>query len=1158
MRLKKIKLAGFKSFVDPTSIPFPEDMTAIVGPNGCGKSNVIDAVRWVLGESSAKNLRGDAMTDVIFNGSSARKPVSQCSVELVFDNSSGRIQGEYANYNELAVKRVVTRDGQSLYYLNASKCRRRDVTDLFLGTGLGPRSYAIIEQGMISRLIESKPQELRVFIEEAAGISKYKERRRETENRIRHTRENLERLNDVRGELAQQLEKLQRQAHAAKRYKELKAKERQLKGELAAIRWLKHSNKIAQLELQIAVQENQIEEVIAHQRGEESGMLHYQEREQDLKQQLSDVQNQYFQVGNQITRLEQSQIHAKKRQQQLADELSRLSVQMEELSLNLTQDEELLAQANAQLDEVAPELEIRLEQAYQAEEALTQAEQDWQSQSQAWQARERQYLDAQQQLKSRQSQVQSQQTLIAREAQRISELRRELNDLSDAQLEPQQTALSERARDAKTALQNGQTKLQALQADYERQAQHIKALQAQQFEAKGQLQHSQARLASLQSLQQGDVEQSQALEDYLGSLPESPEIAWHSLVAEPGWEKALETALGHWLNAPLVAVGQISAIEGSRWLLKDKFSPKKPADSLAAKVKNEKVPGWLCDIQVLEKDSELAMRQANLLPHQSLITQSGHWYGPDWQLLGPSQGQTGVLERAKQIQELEETCREQQQLTVSLQQQLQSAEEEHQQLAIALEQERSATLTLERQLMAVEQELSVLRQQSQAMQVQRQRLSAQIETQVQQLDEDQLQLAALMEECESLQESLENEQDPLTEIHAQREQLSQQLNHKRNQVQQLKDKRHQLELNVQGLKAQVQNLSQNLQRQRRDKEAMATRQAQLQAEQQESTSPLNDQGDELQQLLEQRLIIEEQQADLAAKLSEVDDWLRAAQKGQQGTQSKIQKMRDEQQSLQLECEGYRVRANGVLEQLEESGQSLKPLLEQLRQMAQEPDEDSWQQELDKTVAAVGRLGAVNLAAVEEYDIQAQRKQHLDEQHEDLSGALETLEGAIRKIDKETKTRFKDTFERVNDDLKMLFPKVFGGGSAYLELTDDDLLETGVSIMARPPGKKNSTIHLLSGGEKALTALSLVFAIFRLNPAPFCLLDEVDAPLDDANVGRFCKLVSEMSRTVQFIYITHNKIAMEMATHLTGVTMAEPGVSRMVAVDVDEAVALAEL
>lgn len=1157
MRLKKIKLAGFKSFVDPTSIPFPEDMTAIVGPNGCGKSNVIDAVRWVLGESSAKNLRGDAMTDVIFNGSTARKPVSQCSVELVFDNSSGRIQGEYANYAELAVKRVVTRDGQSQYYLNGNKCRRRDVTDLFLGTGLGPRSYAIIEQGMISRLIESKPQELRVFIEEAAGISKYKERRRETENRIRHTRENLERLNDVRGELGQQLEKLQRQAHAARRYKELKARERQLKAELAAIRWLKHSNKIAQLDQQIAELENQIEQAIMQLRGDERGMLDYQEQEQDLKQQLSDLQNQYFQVGNQITRLEQSRIHAQKRQQQLAEESDRLERQLQQLTEEIEQERAQLALLEDQLQDLLPELTLLQEQTEQAEQTLAHAERDWQAESRTWQTQERQYQELLQQFHGRQSQIQSQQTLLAREAQRIEELRRQLEDLSDASLVEQQRTLTQRLASQRVALNASNSALGAVQAEFEGQAQCLKQLQTRLFESKGEGQRLVARLESLLSLQQTNARQSQALEDYLTQLPERPLPAWRALEALPGWERALETALGQWLDAPLVARQHVSSIDGSRWLFEEQFSTDKPPGSLAAKVKNARVPGFLCDIEVLEHDSELAARLHKLAPHQSLITQAGYWYGPDWQVMGPSQGQAGVLERAAQIQVLQQQVQRLQEQETALQAELTEAEQHYQTLTQQLETAQAGKHDLERECMTLEQELLAVTQQCQSIQSQRQRLRQQLDEQTELLEEDRLQLGALQEDCERLQERLEQQQAVQAQLQARREQLGHAVEQHRRQLQQLTDRRHQMELTAQGLRSQVQNLRQNQQRLQRDQQAVHSRREQVLAEQEEWSLPMDEQGEQLQQLLAQRLYIEEQQAQVAAALADVDDWLRAAHKGQQSIQAKIQQLREHQQSLKLESEGFKVRANAMLEQLQELQQPLKSVLEGLPEAGKESDEDSWQQELDKTVAAVARLGAVNLAAVEEYDIQAERKQHLDEQHADLTGALETLESAIRKIDKETRSRFKDTFERVNEDLKMLFPKVFGGGSAYLELTDDDLLETGVSIMARPPGKKNSTIHLLSGGEKALTALSLVFAIFRLNPAPFCLLDEVDAPLDDANVGRFCKLVSEMSKSVQFIYITHNKIAMEMATHLTGVTMAEPGVSRMVAVDVDEAVALAE-
>ncbi|GGO69925.1 chromosome segregation protein SMC [Bowmanella pacifica] len=1155
MRLKKIKLAGFKSFVDPTSIPFPDDMTAIVGPNGCGKSNVIDAVRWVLGESSAKNLRGDAMTDVIFNGSTARKPVSQCSVELVFDNSSGRIQGEYAKYNELSVKRLVTRDGQSTYFLNTAKCRRRDVTDLFLGTGLGPRSYAIIEQGMISRLIESKPQELRIFIEEAAGISKYKERRRETETRIRHCRDNLERLNDVRGELGQQLEKLQRQAAAAKRYKELKAKERKFKSELAALRWLKHSQQISELEQAIAARESEIQEVVARQRGDERGMLGYQENVADYKQQLSDVQQQYFQVGNQITRLEQTQIHARQRKQQIEQELTQLQETIRQLQQELELEQQSQQLIDASLSDLEPEQALLVEQQHQAQSVLHEVEQQWQDQQDKWRRQEQDVFGLKQQVQSRQTQIQSLQTLYEREQQRLGDMHQGLRDLQESSLAVDANQQAQLLQERKAALEQATQHLENSQQARDDADSKLQSDKQRQLTLAGQQQHLQAKLSALSAMQASSGGRDEAVQAWLTAQPAQPVSAWQWLQVEAGWEKALETVMGDWLAAKVIEEGCYPDIDGSSWLLAQFMTKDKPEGSLAAKITSERVPDWLTRVQIADQGRPLEAQLDALAPGCSLINQQGHWLGQGWVSIGSHSSQQGMLDRAKEIQRLQ---LELDALMIDVEQHEQILSEAQQALVLHNDKRAAAEHAyrqIERECIELEQRQLVLTQQCEQQAQQQQRLQSQIALLEAQLDEDQIKQETLAAELEELQLQLDSQSDSEQENQRQRDALQRQLSVQRAQADELRNKVHHMALQIQSLQSRQQNAQHSSQRLKQSLQSAEQRQAVLTEEQMQWQSPLEEQTEQLQELLAQRLLLEEQQADLTVQLQNAQAELEQVQKGQQGITERIAQLRELQQSLRLEAEGARVRANAVLEQLQEMNQPLKPLLETLDDDA---DEHSWQQELEKTQASVSRLGAVNLAAVEEYDIQAERKQHLDEQHEDLTGALETLEGAIRKIDKETRGRFRDTFDKVNDDLKMLFPKVFGGGSAYLELTDDDLLETGVTIMARPPGKKNSTIHLLSGGEKALTALSLVFAIFRLNPAPFCLLDEVDAPLDDANVGRFCKLVSEMSKTVQFIYITHNKIAMEMATHLTGVTMAEPGVSRMVAVDVDEAVALAEL
>lgn len=1157
MRLKRIKLAGFKSFVDPTNIPFPDDMTAIVGPNGCGKSNVIDAVRWVLGESSAKNLRGDAMTDVIFNGSSARKPVSQCSVELVFDNSSGRIQGEFANYNELSVKRVVTRDAQSLYYLNSAKCRRRDVTDLFLGTGLGPRSYAIIEQGMISRLIESKPQELRVFIEEAAGISKYKERRRETENRIRHTKDNLERLEDVRGELGKQLEKLQRQAAAAKRYKELKAKERTYKGELAAVRWLKHTQHVEQLSLKEQQQNAELEAFVAQQRGDEKGITEYREKQQDLKQTLEDIQQQYFSLGTEITRLEQNQLHAKQRRQQIDQERRALEDQLQDLAIQSQQEQEQLEELQAQLEVAEPEQAMLDEQLEQYQERLLDAEDGLSKHEADWRAQEGEFNQLKQQAQAKHSQIQSTMNMQMRTQQRIGELEEEQRELEQDLLAQQVESLESEV--AKTKGQLSFAQQQASQAEMANDEAHKARTDAQQhvMTSQGELQRLRANIEALNTVIQS-AEQDADLKGFLTDNGASSQLLGQYLHADSGWEPVFELICQHWSGALVAEGANLAGLwakdhQGQVFELARMTTEKRPG-TLGEKLNNAQIPHLFNSVWVATDTSEAISIREQLAPGESIVTSDGLWVGQDWQVAGANDPSQGMLARAAQLRTFEA--------------QLTEAEAEHTRLeATGLRTEEEATATHQRwqqrqnDLKQAEHahtqqqnQLNLLSMQHQQSLSRQTRISEELSRQHQTLEDEKLQMEELAMQVEELELTIADRQEQQQFMESQREQRIASVESSRGALEQIKSQVHQMALTLQALQSQHKNLTEGQHRSHNQKLALDQRFEQLNEEYQLLGMPLEEQAEKLHELLEKRQETSLTQTELADQLAEVERFLADAEKGQVGVREKIARMQEAISSTKLEIEGYRVRANSVLEQVQETGQSLKPILESL---SDEADEEIWQQELDKTQAAVSRLGAVNLAAVEEFDIQSERKRHLDEQNDDLIAALDTLESAIRKIDKETRSRFSDTFERVNDDLKSLFPKVFGGGSAYLALTDDDLLETGVTIMARPPGKKNSTIHLLSGGEKALTALSLVFAIFRLNPAPFCLLDEVDAPLDDANVGRFCKLVSEMSKTVQFIYITHNKIAMEMATHLTGVTMAEPGVSRMVAVDVEEAVAIAQ-
>lgn len=1149
-------------------------MTCVVGPNGCGKSNVIDAVRWVLGESSAKNLRGDAMTDVIFNGSSARKPVSQASVELVFDNSSGRVQGEFANYTDISVKRVVTRDAVSSYYLNGTKCRRRDITDLFLGTGLGPRSYAIIEQGMISRLIESKPQELRVFIEEAAGISKYKERRRETETRIQHTRENLDRLSDVRDELGRQLEKLQRQAQAARRYKTLKADERQVKAQLQALRWLQHEQQADLVRQRLQQAELEFERWRTEQVGSERGSEALRQQEQDAVQVLEQVQQQFFQVGTEVTRLEQQLQHEKQLRQQREQRLRQVLDEQQQITQLLSDDEAQLQALMADLAEQEPEL--ALAQATEAEHftAAEAAEAQWQ----AFQT-ERQQALAEAQTQQRQQQLLEREVERAQLAeQHLGQQRQALqSQIATLQQQQQQQALAEQIEASASA--SVATEIAALQQQLTTHQQQREQQQRQRHQVQQQLEQEQQQLQWLRGEQRSLERLLQAPDNDV----QAAMLAWcteqfgavttvrmaleqlGSITTEQ--RPQLDALLSAWLEAPLLQPAEYQAwqqqCQAAGWLgvraaclNTDSERVKEPA---AAAYCDGLLARWMWLQRIALAHDAKAAQELVSTPQAGWIAAlgpTGEWYWPGagyW----PSAADQAAQQVLQQQHELAVTSEKIAEVEAKI------ADLSHN--SVELEGELlkldDGCAASSQQLQRLAQEQARLTERSQGLQQRQQELSQQLQqlTAAEQdvvLDQEAAAERVLQAQLELETAHSAQAQTPAAEqalSSAQGEQLQQRYQAARQQWLAAQQQAQQLQLAVSQLAQQVkqgQVLVERAQQQQQQLQAQAT---QLR-DQDLSDEVLLELQLRLEEALLQREQVEHARAQASNNVSELQQQLRDLQQGQQGVDAKIEQARQAVESAKLELTALNERSRNILQVLDEMKQPLKPILESLPEQA---NERQWQAELERLQQAISRLGAINLAAIEEADAQAERKQYLDQQHEDLSESLATLETAIRKIDRETRTRFKTTFDAVNSDLQALFPKVFGGGRAYLELTDDDLLETGVTIMAQPPGKKNSTIHLLSGGEKALTALSLVFAIFRLNPAPFCLLDEVDAPLDDANVGRFCRLVEEMSETVQFIYISHNKVAMEMASHLAGVTMQEAGVSRLVAVDVDEAVAMAQ-
>ncbi|SFQ10443.1 condensin subunit Smc [Geopseudomonas sagittaria] len=1161
MRLKCIRLAGFKSFVDPTTVSFPSNMAAVVGPNGCGKSNIIDAVRWVMGESSAKNLRGESMTDVIFNGSNTRKPVSQASIELVFDNSDGSLLGEYAAYSEISIRRRVTRDGQNTYFLNGTKCRRRDITDIFLGTGLGPRSYSIIEQGMISKLIEAKPEDLRNFIEEAAGISKYKERRRETESRIRRTQENLERLADLRQELERQLERLQRQAQAAEKYQQYKAEERQLKSQLAALRWLALDELARQRQAVIGDQEVAMEALIAEQRNADAGIERLRDGHHELSEAFNQVQARFYSVGGDIARIEQSIQHGQQRLRQLQDDLREAERAREETAAHLGNDRALLASLAEELELLEPEQELAQATAEEGVAGLESAESAMHAWQEQWDSFNQRSAEPRRQAEVQQARIQQLEQSLERLVERQRRLEDERRQLTDDPAAAQMEELAEQ-------LAEGELALESLQAGEEQLAERLQQLRdelqqagREQQQAQGELQRLNGRIASLEALQQAALDPGAGVAEWLRAqqLSEHPRLA-DGLRVEPGWELAVETVLGTDLQAVLLddfadlALGDFA--QGELRLACAGASVARSAASLLDKVQAPvDLAPWLARVRAVESLDEALAARAALAEGDSLISRDGYWVGRHFlRVRRASEAQSGLLARGQELERLAAEREELEALLAALEERLQQLREQQNSEEEAREQQRRRIQEESRRQAELKARLSANQARHEQLALRRRRLEEEL---AEQAEQRALEVEQLGESRLYLQDALDamaSDTEQREQLLASRDALRERLDRVRQEARQHKDHAHQLAVRIGSLRAQHDSTRQALERLELQSARLVERCEQLSLNLEEGDEPLLEQRLRLEELLERRLQVDEEMRLARLALDDADRELRETEKRRGAAEQQAQLLRGQLEQQRLDWQTLSVRRKTLEDQLLEDGYDLPTVLANLPEAAVERE---WESQLEQLAARIQRLGPINLAAIDEYQQQSERKRYLDAQNDDLVEALETLENVIRKIDKETRNRFKDTFEQINAGLQALFPKVFGGGQAYLELTGEDLLDTGVAIMARPPGKKNSTIHLLSGGEKALTALALVFAIFQLNPAPFCMLDEVDAPLDDANVGRYARLVKEMSEKVQFIYITHNKIAMEMADQLMGVTMHEPGCSRLVAVNVEEAVALAE-
>ncbi len=1178
MRLNQIKLSGFKSFAEPTTFQLPGQRVGVVGPNGCGKSNIMDAVRWVLGESKASELRGESMQDVIFNGSGLRKPASRASVELVFSNEDGRAGGQFGQFAEIAVKRVLTRDAGSSYFINNQPVRRRDVQDVFLGTGLGPRAYAIIGQGTISRIIESRPEELRLFLEEAAGVSKYKERRRETENRLKDTRENLTRVDDILRELNASVDKLEKQAEVASRYQRLQ-EAGTLK--LHQLWFLKHrdaATEQARVQKEVLEATNALESRLAELRHVEAGLETVRQSHYAASDGLHTAQGALAQAALEVSRLEE-------RIRYVVEGRQRVQQRLVDLQAQTGQWQQRRDDALAELESIAEQMAVAEEQ---AELGAAQAEEQAMRLPDAEDAVRAAQASASTQ-RSLVAQVQQQISVLAADSRNIEEQSRQLRNRRERlhgerrtlaapdlrrldELRAQSAAADEARELAEGRLHELQEQAPALE-DQRRTQQQLANAEA------GRQADTAARLSALRALQD-KVQTEGKLKPWLARHGlERLSGLWTRIHIEPGWETALEAVLRERLGA--LEVGRIDtlrAFAGDAPPARLAFYTL-PADDSARPVDGPRsalpqlsdqlrlgqnfgdaglkalLGDWLEGVYTAPSLDEALARRDQLTHGEVIMTREGHavsgfavaFYAPDSE-------QAGLLARAQEIENLDRQHRAQLLISEEARGALVRVEAACTDVAQRLVGVRREAAEAQTRAHQVQVELLRLAQQAEATQARSGQLDAElaeVDGQLEGLDERRALGEASFEELDL---QLANTQERHAELDEAVIAAERRLADARAQVRALERKAQESQFQARALAARRGELQRAIETARSQAVSNARAGEQLELE----LDTLNDAAAQagLQTALALRL---EREAALGAQRSLYDDLsaqLRSADETRIQFERSLQPLRDQITKLALEAQAAQLGGAQYLEQLTAAQVDLAARGEAI----DAGNVKLWglQGEIDRITREVSSLGAVNLAALDELTASRERKTFLDAQVADLADAINTLEDAIRKIDLETRDLLGATFNQVNAHFGRMFPSLFGGGTARLQMTGDEILDAGVQVMAQPPGKKNSTIHLLSGGEKALTAIALVFAIFMLNPAPFCLLDEVDAPLDDANTERYARLVADMSnKGTQFLFISHNKIAMEMAEQLIGVTMQEQGVSRIVAVDMEAAVGLAE-
>lgn len=1141
MRLSSLKLSGFKSFADSTTLHFKDNRTAVVGPNGCGKSNVIDAIRWVMGESSARQLRGGSMQDVIFTGTAKRKPVGMASVELRFDNTYGKLGGAYNAYNELAVRRQVNRDGKSEYFLNGSKCRRRDITDIFLGTGLGPRSYAIIEQGMINRLVDAKPDEMRVYIEEAAGVSRYQARRRETMLHLDHTTQNLSRLGDIASELKSQLKTLKRQSESAIQYKELEGQIRTIKIEILSFQ----CEQSQRLQEEYTLEMNTLGENFKLVRSELTSVEH----------DLGSTSELFQRLIQQSTPLQSEWQQAEKKLAELEITLQQKQSLLEQNSSSLIKLEQQKAQTKERLQLIELQLDT-LQQQFEDQQAQLQ-QQDGQSQAQSQNLSE---------LKSQQSSVAAQfaqiKTQVEQQQQRKLQMLAQSEQLAKniERIEQQKQTLQQQS--AQIQQQAQQDELEQYQADKAQVEQQIVGYEIQLTDLRTQFEQIQEEQASrqqqlmqlkseIQVLHSEKKNLSQLLTKANPNAKSNAVQLMHVLKLNDAGKvhaSLIEKFLAKWLSAQILTEGEHFLEDCARQLKQQAVQNKIQIANtmcLADWIESPHYSLWQ-QVAVVDTLAQALPLQTELLQGQTLLSLDGYHVGADWMIAldydEASQAGQGALSHRIRLDEIEQQLAELEPKFMQLEQQLPEFADQVKALQNQIQSISEQHKHTQKQLQQLDVNIAKVQSSAQAFALQKQQLQHQLQQLDEQLEEDAMQKDDLEIDLHALNIKLEQALPNYKTLQFQLEELSAQLDDSQQLSQQA-----QQELEV--LRRQNVQSQQQIELLEKDQVFLKEQSQQITAQIEQAKKFVDPVQLELPALQSQF----NEQAQITEKLQKTwADW----QIELNQVQNKQQQLTEQRHSFQQQDEKLRTTLEEKRLAWQAAKSDLQHYSEQLKELNSEVisgldiDVKAHQAKLEKAQAQFDKLGAVNLAASEEYEEVSKRYEELSHQMQDLENTVEQLQAAMKSIDQETRKLFMHTFDQVNAELQNLFPKVFEGGEASLSLEDG--WQSGVKLMARPPGKRNSSLALLSGGEKALTALALVFAIFRLNPAPFCVLDEVDAPLDDANVGRFCNLVKELSEHVQFIYITHNKLAMMMATDLLGVTMPEPGTSKLVTVNLEQA------